>query len=81
MPTTLTLKGIPDDIYAQLKAAAELHHRSLNSEAIACLEGVLLPRRVSASERLQKARELRAGLKAGAFTPAAIHQAKQQGRK
>jgi plasmid stability protein len=72
MPTTLTLKGIPDDVYAQLKAAAEVHRRSLNSEVIACLENALLPRRISASERVARARALRAQLKPGAFVPAEI---------
>ena len=47
MPTTLTLKNIPDTVYARLKAAAEMHRRSLNSEAIVCLESVL----VSAGEQ------------------------------
>ena len=47
MPTTLTLKNIPDEVYARLKAAAEAHRRSLNSEAIVCLESVLLPERLS----------------------------------
>ena len=48
MPTTLTLKNIPDEVYDRLKAPAEAHRRSLNSEAIVCLESVLLPRRVDA---------------------------------
>ena len=50
MPTSLTLKNVPDEVYAQLKAAAELHRRSLNSEAIVCLEAVLMPERVRARE-------------------------------
>ncbi|HNS57464.1 MAG TPA: Arc family DNA-binding protein, partial [Nitrosomonas europaea] len=41
MPTTLTLKNIPDDVYERLKVAAEVHRRSLNSEIIVCLETVL----------------------------------------
>ncbi len=43
MPTTLTLKNIPDEVYERLKVAAAAHHRSLNGEAIVCLETVLLP--------------------------------------
>ena len=35
---TLTLKSVPDELYAQLKARAERHRRSLNREAITCLE-------------------------------------------
>ena len=52
MPTSLTLKNIPDALYERLKAAAELHRRSLNSEAIVCLESVLLPNRVAPSDRV-----------------------------
>jgi antitoxin FitA len=81
MPTTLTLKGIPDDVYAQLKAAAEVHRRSLNNEVIACLENALLPRKLSASDRIARARVLRAPLKARGFAPADIDAAKRQGRK
>lgn len=62
MPTSLTLKNVPDEVYERLKASAESHRRSLNSEAIVCLEAVLLPRRVSVEERLARARSLRAAL-------------------
>jgi plasmid stability protein len=30
MPTTLTLKNIPDEVYQRLKASSESHRRSLN---------------------------------------------------
>ena len=33
----LTLRGIPDDVHAELKAAAKRHHRSLNGEILARL--------------------------------------------
>ena len=59
MPTTLTLKNIPDDLYARLKKSAEAHRRSLNSEVIACLEGVLSATCITTDERLQRLRRLR----------------------
>jgi plasmid stability protein len=37
MPT-LTLKNIPDDLHARLKASAEQNRRSLNSEILSRLE-------------------------------------------
>ncbi|HRP24947.1 plasmid stability protein [Thauera sp.] len=80
MPTSLTLKNIPDTLYERLKAAAELHRRSLNSEAIVCLETVLLPSRVAASDRLARARALRIGLPEGLFTATDIDAAKRAGR-
>jgi plasmid stability protein len=80
MPTTITLKGIPDDVYEQLKLTAQVNRRSLNSEAIACLETLLLPRKTSALEHVAGAREIRATLKRGAFKPEDIDRAKRQGR-
>jgi antitoxin FitA len=50
MAVTVTLKNIPDPVYLRLKESAAAHHRSLNSEVIACLERVLLPARVSPEE-------------------------------
>ena len=81
MPTSLTLKNIPDALYERLKAAAELHRRSLNSEAIVCLESVLLPNRVAPSDRVARARALRAGLPQGRFTAEDIDAAKRAGRE
>ncbi len=80
MPTTLTLKNIPDAVYDRLKAAAETHRRSLNSEAIVCLESVLLPTRMMLGERLARARELRAALPQGKFRVRDIDAAKREGR-
>jgi antitoxin FitA len=80
MPATITLKNIPDDIYARLKETADAHHRSLNSEVIACLERTLLPTRVPAHERLARARQLRQGISASKFSAAAIDKAIDQGR-
>ena len=80
MPTTLTLKNIPDELYGRLKIAAEMHRRSLNSEAIVCLEKVLTPTRIVASERLARARQLRAELSAGQFQAQDVDSLKRQGR-
>jgi len=80
MPTTLTLKNIPDEVYERLKASAEAHRRSLNSEAIVCLEAVLLPGRVDPDERLARARALRATLPKGKFEARDIGAMKREGR-
>ncbi len=79
MPTTLTLKNIPDNVYDRLRVSAEMHHRSLNSEAIVCLESVLMPSKIAPSERLARARQLRAGLSAK-FRVRDIDALKKQGR-
>jgi plasmid stability protein len=80
MPTTLTLKNIPDTVYRQLKASAELNRRSLNSEAIVCLETMLLPSKVAPGERLARARALRAALNPAKFLAHDIDALKKQGR-
>jgi antitoxin FitA len=80
VPTSLTLKSIPDEIYQRLKASADAHRRSLNSEAIVCLETVLLPGRMTPAERLARARALRASLPQGKLRARDIDALKAEGR-
>lgn len=80
MSTTLTLKNIPDDVYERLKVSAETHRRSLNSEAIVCLEAVLLPGRISPVERIARARAMRAPLTKAKFKLRDIDALKREGR-
>jgi plasmid stability protein len=81
MPVNLTLKNIPDAVYEKLKLAAEAHRRSMNSEAIVCLEAALLLTRMAPTERLARARELRAGLPKGKFRARDMDALKHEGRK
>ncbi len=37
MPTNITIKGIPDEVYQKLKLQADKNHRSVNSEVIMTL--------------------------------------------
>ena len=80
MPTTLTLKNIPDDVYKRLKSSAQTHRRSMNSEVIVCLEAVLLPGKLRVTERLARARELRGALPQGQFEASDIDAFKRQSR-
>jgi len=80
MPTTLTLKNIPDELYGVLKQSAQTHRRSLNSEVIVCLETLLLPQKLSADDRLTRARQLRQTLSPGPFSADAITAARDAGR-
>jgi plasmid stability protein len=77
---TITLKNIPDAIYAGLKDAAAAHHRSINSEVIACLEKALLPATTGAEERLRRARLIRNRLDPVGFDATEIAGAIRQGR-
>ena len=80
MPMTLTLENIPDEVYKRLEASAELHRRSLSSEAIVCLESVLVRGRIDPGERLAWARALRAALAATRFEAPDIETMKREGR-
>lgn len=81
MSISLTLKNIPEELYERLKASAQIHRRSLNSEAIVCLESVLIPGRIAVSERLARARALRAALPRAKFRAKDIDAYKREGRK
>jgi len=80
MPTTLTLKNIPDEVYERLKASAQANRRSLNSEAIVCLESVLMPGRVSPEARLARIRALRDRLPKSRLKSRDIDALKREGR-
>jgi hypothetical protein len=65
----------------RLKETAEFHRRSLNNEAISVLETVLLPRKATTSDRIARARGLRAPLEHGDFANKDIGEFKRQGRR
>ena len=78
---TVTFKNIPDDLYEQLKQAANAHHRSVNSELIYCLEKTYKPTRLSATELANRAGELRLRVAAKQLDIDEITSAKNQGRE
>jgi len=80
MATTFTL-NIPDDLYERLKESAEIHRRSVNSEAIACLEVALQPHKSSPAERLQRIRQLRNTLPQKGFRARDVAAMRRQGRR
>jgi antitoxin FitA len=80
MPVTLTFKNVPDAVYEQLKIAAEVHHRSLNSEVIACLETILLPVKKTPLERLARVRLVRSQFEEKGINVTDIDDIKNQGR-
>jgi len=78
MPS-FTVKNIPEPLFERLKAAADLHHRSINGEILTCLEqsfGV----RLETSELLARARELRAQDRGRPLTFEEMQAAKNAGR-
>jgi plasmid stability protein len=79
MGMTITLKNIPEEVYERLKLSAGENRRSLNREAIVCLERALLAGAASPAQRLARARGLREGLE-GRFAAGEIDRLKRKGR-
>lgn len=78
--SSLTLKGIPDDLLTRLRQVAETNRRSLNREVIERLERSLEGRRIDPESLLARADALRARLALAPMDDAAIRQAKRAGR-
>ena len=79
MPT-ITVKNIPPEIYEKLKRAAEISHRSINSEIIACIERAVCSQELNPELLLANARKLRAKTAAHSITDREFAQAKTAGR-
>jgi antitoxin FitA len=81
MPTTITLKNVPDAVYERLKASARDHRRSINGQAIVCLESALAAGQIPPTEHLSRARALRATLTTCTFRARDTDALKRQGRR
>ena len=82
MPT-LTLKGLPDNVYRALKERAAANRRSLNSEVLTCLEQAVGSAPLSPEERIARIGAWRAHLEARGLPPLTedvITAAKNEGR-
>ena len=77
---TVTVKNIPDDLYARLKAAAARNRRSINSEIIVCIEDRLAGRKIPAEQILERARNIRASAGPTRMTIQQIDAAKHEDR-
>ena len=77
---TITLKNLPDALHARLAAAAKRHRRSLNNEAIVCLEAGLGNDAVAVEQQLAEIQALRNSLAPHSFDPAEIDAFKREGR-
>ena len=77
---TLTIKSIPDELYALLKRRAGEHRRSINSEVIVCLERTLRSRRLDPEAILARADAVRERLRMPAWTAEALREARSAGR-
>lgn len=57
---SITIKEIPDDVYAALKQRAKQNRRSINSEVIYLIEQTVRSQRIDANSTIAAAREVRA---------------------
>ena len=76
----ITLKNIPDELYAELKIAANIHRRSLNSEILYCVERTLGTHKINVSEHIEMARKLRARTAQYNLTDQELNEFKNEGR-
>ena len=83
MPT-ITLKNVPAKLHARLKAQAKAHKRSLNQEAIECIETAIRSERPDPERFLAEACELREQIAASGVPPLSqkfVRQAIDEGRE
>ena len=79
----LTIRNVPDDLYAKLRTSAAERRRSINSEVIECLRSALAARRPRQVEGfLDRARAARETLSRAGFTMslAEADEARREGR-
>lgn len=77
---TLTIKNVPDELYAALGRKAKQNRRSINSEAIVQLERLLDKGRLDIEAELDEIRELRKKTKGLWLTDKILEKAKNEGR-
>ena len=77
---TLTIKNIPEKLRRRLKESAREHRRSINGEAISCLESVLVGSRVDPSKFLAQVRALRERMPRLYLTDNDLRAARNKGR-
>ena len=77
---TLTIKNVPEKLHKRLKESAAQHRRSINSEAITCLESVLEGKRVDPREFLARVDARRKRMPRMYITDEFLRAAKNEGR-
>jgi antitoxin FitA len=76
----ISVKGIPMDVYEQIKKRAERNYRSINSEIIATLADSVESNRVEYETVVYNAKYIRDRAK-GSLTTEEIQQAIEEGRE
>ena len=79
MPS-LTIKSMPQRVYRSLKQSAKAHRRSINGEALACLERTLGLTQPAATATLSRIDQMRQSATTSRLTERLLRRAKQAGR-
>ncbi len=79
MPS-ITVKNIPDQVYATIKQTAMLNHRSINSEIICLIEKATMSNRFNPEHYLFKAGRSRRKTRKFLLTSDILQAAKEEGR-
>ena len=77
---TLTIKNLPDSLYALLKEKAAQHRRSINSEAILAVEQAVVRQAAEPAELLSALRIARDRISQIYVTDSALQHARGSGR-
>ena len=76
----LSIKEVPDYIYARLEEQAKMHGRSIDREALLCLASFLANADQQPGELLERIRETRSRLNGLHLTDADLEMARNEGR-
>ena len=76
----ITLKNIPMNLYKSLKESAKAHFRSINGEALACLERTVGASRFDPADTLERVSRLRDQVHVPKLTERILNEAKKKGR-
>jgi plasmid stability protein len=79
MPS-VTIKGLPDELYERLRRSAAENRRSINREVIVCLERALGHESIDPRIRLARVDTLRKRLDLPRLTDEILREAKKAGR-
>ena len=77
---TLVIKNVPEELHKRLKENATRNQRSIDAEAISCLEKALATNRVDPKEFLAKVDALRKRMPHAHLTEEFLRAAKNEGR-
>lgn len=76
----LALRGIPQDLHRELKAAAKRNHRSLNGEVLARLAASVRPAPIEAATLLERIRRRNRALGPVALDEVTLNRLRDEGR-